>query len=87
MARAAITEVQATPEGENIRFRWITIFYGSNVDNVDFDNGATVVRTPTMSTAEAKTAIRNAIQQRATTLGYGALQGVPQHVDEVFHGL
>jgi hypothetical protein len=87
MARAAITSVAATPEGENVRFRWMTIFYGSGVAGVDFDNEATVLRTPAAGNAQVKAAIVAAIQERATALGYGNLQGKPQHVDELFHGL
>ena len=87
MARAAITRVEAFPQGEDVLLRWTTIFYGAGVSGTDFDNEASVTRTQGMTVTQTKAAIRAAIQQRATALGYGTINGVPQHVDEVFHGL
>lgn len=84
--RALIQDTRAEIEGENIRLNWRHIFYGPELATPDSSLGSVLV-TPAMTATQVKTQIKNAIQADATALGYGTLQRVPQHVDEVFHNL
>lgn len=84
--RALIQTTRAEIEGENIRLKWVHIFYGPELATPDAGPG-TVLVTPGMTPIQIKTAIKNVIQADATALNYGTLQRAPQHVDEVFHNL
>jgi hypothetical protein len=85
--RALITRTEANPEGENVRLRWLHIFYGTSVPGGTDAGPGELLVTPGMTVTQIKSAIKTVIQDDSTRLGYGALQRVPQHADEVFHNL
>ncbi len=86
MARVLITTIRE-PEiiGETLRTAFRYVFFGAEVQRFDATT-STVDFTPDMTGAQAKAAVRAAIQGEATRLGYGTIQRM-QHIDEVFHGL
>jgi hypothetical protein len=89
--RAYITNVDADFEELNIRYRWRVVFVGPDVNanppnKWDADQGD-FVRTPEMNDQACRAAIRDAIQEHATALGYGDLESDPEFIDEVFRKL
>jgi hypothetical protein len=90
--RAYISNVNPEFEGLNIRYLWRTVFLGPDVNanppnKWDADNVPQLLRTPDMNDQACRAAVRDAIQERATALGYGELEADPELIDDIFRKL
>lgn len=86
MARAVITKINDPDvSGETLTLSWRHVFYRPPVNGFDAGTGKVDI-TPTMTTAQIKSAIKTEIQNDATANNYGTLERV-NNIGEIFDGL
>ena len=83
--RALCSNIGYQVEGDGISLAWVVLFYGSPLTTPDSTN-CTVTLAGTSTKAQARTAIRAAIQAEANRLGY-AWNGNVTTPEELFAGL
>lgn len=85
MARALISGINHSIEGDAISLRWNVLFYGRDMNPPDMTECA-VTLPDTATKTQARTAIRNAIAAEASRLGY-TYAGTATLLEELFTGL
>jgi hypothetical protein len=90
--RAFITAINHELSGLDIVYTVRTLYIGPEVTAVDpnrsFDSEIEeIVRTPEMSEQDCRALITQLIEEKATRLGYGPLDGKPKRIDAVFDKL